>query len=46
MKVRDALEGLGIGYGERSNQPGRFYEYPGDPIARGVGRRVSHTVPA
>jgi hypothetical protein len=45
-KVRDALEGLGIGYGTASNQPGRFYEYPGDPIARGVGTPVSHTVPA
>lgn len=45
-KVRDALEGLGIGYGATGKQPGRFYEYPGDPIARGVGTPVSHTVPA
>jgi len=45
-KVREALEGLGIGYGSASNQPGRFYEYPGDPIARGVGTLVSHTLPA
>jgi hypothetical protein len=45
-KVREALEGLGIGYGSASNQPGRFYEYPGDPIARGVGTRVSHALPA
>lgn len=30
-KVRDALEGLG------TDRPGRFYEYPGDPILRGVG---------
>lgn len=45
-KVRDALEGLGIGYGTASNLPGRFYEYPGDPIARGVGTPVSHTLPA
>jgi hypothetical protein len=45
-KVRDALEALGIGYGEESNKPGRFYEYPGDPIARGVGTPVSHTKPA
>jgi hypothetical protein len=44
-KVREALEGLGIGYGSASNQPGRFYEYPGDPIARGVGTPVSHTRP-
>ena len=45
-KVKEALEGLGIGYGSASNQPGRFYEYPGDPIARGVGTPVSHTLPA
>jgi hypothetical protein len=45
-KVREALEGLGIGYGSASNQPGRFYEYPGDPIVRGVGTPVSHTLPA
>ena len=44
-KVRAALEGLGIGYGIETSQPGRFYEYPGDPIARGVGTPVSHTVP-
>jgi hypothetical protein len=45
-KVREALERLGIGYGSASNQPGRFYEYPGDPMARGVGTPVSHTLPA
>ena len=45
-KVREGLEGLGIGYGTASKQPGRFYEYPGDPIARGVGTPVSHTLPA
>jgi hypothetical protein len=43
--VRTALEGLGIGYGVQTDQPGRFYEYPGDPLARGVGTPVSHTVP-
>jgi hypothetical protein len=45
-KVRDALEGIGIGYGTQTSAPGRFYEYPGDPIARGVGFPVSHTLPA
>jgi hypothetical protein len=45
-KVKEALERLGIGYGSASNQPGRFYEYPGDPMARGVGTLVSHTLPA
>lgn len=43
--VRAELEGLGIGYGTESRQPGRFYEYPGDPVARGVGTAVSHTTP-
>jgi hypothetical protein len=43
--VRDELEGLGIGYGVQTDRPGRWYEYPGDPIARGVGTPVSHTKP-
>jgi hypothetical protein len=45
-KVRQALEGLGIGYGRESSQPGRFYEYPGDPLASGVGTPVTHTTPS
>jgi hypothetical protein len=45
-KVRQSLEALGIGYGRESSQPGRFYEYPGDPLASGVGTPVSHTTPA
>jgi len=44
--VRRSLEELGIGYGQQSSEPGRFYEYPGDPIASGVGTPVSHTEPA
>jgi hypothetical protein len=44
-KVQDALEELGIGYGVESGQPGRFYDFPGDPIANGVGTPVSHIVP-
>ena len=44
--VREALETLGIGYGVETSQPGRFYEYPGDPIANGVGTPVNHTQPA
>jgi hypothetical protein len=43
--VRDVLEGIGIGYGVQTDRPGRFYDYPGDPIARGVGTPVSHTEP-
>jgi hypothetical protein len=45
-KVRQSLEDLGIGYGDESSQPGRFYEYPGDPLASGVGTPVTHTTPA
>jgi hypothetical protein len=44
--VRRSLEELGIGYGQESSEPGRFYEYPGDPIASGVGTPVTHTTPA
>ena len=44
--VRTSLEDLGIGYGVQTSQPGRFYEYPGDPLANGVGTPVSHTTPA
>ncbi|HET7048529.1 MAG TPA: hypothetical protein VFI54_09710 [Solirubrobacteraceae bacterium] len=43
--VRQALETLGIGYGVQTSQPGRFYEYPGDPIANGIGTPVNHTQP-
>lgn len=45
-QVRDALEALGIGYGEKGGGgAGRFYEYPGDPLALGIGTPVSHTIP-
>jgi hypothetical protein len=45
-KVREALEALGIGYGVEGPGPGRFYDYPGDPVAAGVGTPVTHTTPA
>jgi hypothetical protein len=44
--LRAALEELGIGYGAQTAQPGRFYDYPGDPLATGIGTPVSHTKPA
>jgi hypothetical protein len=44
--VRAALEALGIGYWVETAQPGRFYEYPGDPVANGVGTPVDHRQPA
>jgi hypothetical protein len=44
-KARDALESVGIGYGKQGAGAGRFYEYPGDPVARGVGTPVTHTLP-
>jgi hypothetical protein len=43
--VRDALEGLGIGYGKQGTGAGRFYEYPGDPLVQGIGTPVAHTFP-
>jgi hypothetical protein len=45
-QVRQSLEELGIGYGVQTNHRGRYYEYPGDPLANGVGTPVSHTQPA
>jgi hypothetical protein len=34
-----ALERAGIGFGERGATPGRFYDFPGDPVANGTGLR-------
>ena len=45
-KVRQSLEELGFGYGTESSQPGKFYEFPGDPLASGVGTPVNHSKPA
>ena len=45
-KVRQSLEELGFGYGTESSQPGKFYEFPGDPLASGVGTPVNHPNPA
>jgi hypothetical protein len=45
-KVRQSLEEFGFGYGSESSEPGRFYEYPGDPLASGVGTPVTHSTPA
>ena len=45
-KARAGLEALGVGLGKTGSQPGRLYEYPGDPVARGVGTPLSHSVPA
>ena len=44
-KAREALEGIGIGYGKQGAGAGRFYEYQGDPVARGVGTPVANTLP-
>ena len=43
--AREALEDLGIGYGKRGGGVGRFYEYAGDPVARGVGTPVTRVDP-
>jgi hypothetical protein len=39
--AREALESLGIGYGGAGRGAGRHYEYPGDPVALGVGTPVT-----
>jgi len=44
-QVKKALMGLGIGYGEPSSAPGAFYDYPGDPVAIGVGVPVESPTP-
>jgi hypothetical protein len=44
-QVRKALKGLGIGYGKQSPAPGAFYEYPGNPVANGVGVPVDSPKP-
>lgn len=44
--VRAALEGLGIGYGKKGATPGAFYDYPGSPLANGVGLATESPVPA
>lgn len=43
--AREALESLGIGYGRQGGGVGRFYEYPSDPVARGVATPVTHVNP-
>jgi hypothetical protein len=40
-----ALEALGVGLGRQGAQPGRFYDFPGDPVAAGVGLAISSRVP-
>ena len=44
-RVMRALTRLGIGYGKRGAEPGAFYEYPGNPLANGVGVPVEHRRP-
>jgi hypothetical protein len=44
--VRESLEEHGFGYGTEGSKPGKFYEYPGDPLASGVGTPVNHSKPA
>ena len=44
-EVVQALTGLGIGYGRPGAAPGAFYDYPGDPVANGVGDPVDSPTP-
>lgn len=41
-----ALERAGIGFGERGAQPGRFYDFPGNPVPSGAGLRNDGRRPA
>jgi hypothetical protein len=40
------LERAGIGFGKQGAAPGRFYEFPGDPVANGSGLRNNGRRPA
>lgn len=40
-----ALEALGIGFGEQGSKPGRFYEFPGDPVRSGAGLPTNNRDP-
>ena len=44
-EVMKALTALGIGYGVQGSAPGAFYDYPGDPVANGVGVPVDSPKP-
>ena len=44
--VQRAAERLGIGYGKQGATPGRFYDYPGSPLANGTGSRQIVPSPA
>lgn len=35
VRAREGLEAIGIGYGREGFGAGRFYDYPGDPLATG-----------
>ncbi len=35
--VKAAAEKLGIGYGKEGKAPGKFYDYPGNPLSNGTG---------
>lgn len=44
--AKHALEGLGIGYDAKGAKPGKFYEYPGNPLANGTGLPVTANTPS
>lgn len=35
--IQAQIKRLGIGFGVEGTKPGKFYEYPGDPIKAGTG---------
>ncbi len=44
--AKAALEALGLGYGKPGARPGRFYEFPGNPLANGTGLPLKSRIPA
>ncbi|GAB3830647.1 hypothetical protein [Kribbella italica] len=40
-----ALEEVGVGFGKKGSKPGKFYNYPGNPLENGTGLPLLSTKP-
>lgn len=40
-----ALEAVGVGFGKKGSKPGKFYNYPGNPLDNGTGLPLLSTRP-
>ena len=40
-----ALKAVGVGFGKQGSQPGKFYDYPGNPLDNGTGLPLRSTTP-